>query len=270
MATQGKNRKLHKLEPFIKKALNKDYTHIPFETLKISTATIDARLMENSNINFELLSVLLPCIPKETQIQNPNTVWPIGTITCIKHGTTVIGLSPTDGTKAFKNSTMIWIQLREKRISMKISTNSIHMTGCKKLEQAAEAIRLFHTYLTILEKEKDIKLYGDFPYAVRFDVNMINYNFNLGVAIDLEAFDLFVAREFSTVVFSPYDHNVHGNTMPLKCEELCTTYTIHDNGQICMCVSEPEITKAMHNLAKGYEIFYIMLKAFRDSQNEHL
>jgi len=257
-----------KYEPFLKKALDADHKYVPFDTLNISTVTMGVKLMEHSNIKFHELFDHLPVVPLDIQLQYPGHRWPTGTITCAKFAGKTRGLSPTDSERSFKNATMVWIWLsdKEKTVNVKISGNTLHITGCKTLEQTAQTARLIQCHLETLYDMNGIKFYDSYPYVTEFNVYMINYNFNLEVAMDLPSFDVFISKEFSSTFFSPYDQNIHGTTMPLKCPQMSMTYTLHDNGQICMCVSQSDVQKALVNIIKGHQIFFILLDAFREFQ----
>lgn len=253
-----------KIDPFIRKALDANYCHVPFEQMEVSTATVVAKLTPNVNLNFKELYNYLPVIPKNIQMIEPKKIWPAGSITGSKHGTQGKGLCPTSSERGFKNCTMIWMWLREKQINVKISATSFHMTGCKTMEQAAEAARLLQLYIVQLSKNaSNVKFFDNYPFVISFEICMINYNFNLECGLDLEKLDLFIAREFPNEIYSSYDHNIHGTTMPMKCPLLSATYTIHDNGQICMCISERDIETAMLNVVKGHKVFYAILDEFK-------
>lgn len=256
-----------KYEPFLKQALDTEHKFVPFDKLAISTVTMVVRLIETSKIRFPELFEALPVVPAEIQLKYPNYKWPVGTITCVKHDGKTRGISPTDSERSFKNSTMVWIWIADKNkpVNIKISANTLHLTGCKNLEQTAHTARLFQLHLDTLFELTGIKYYDEYPYIIDFNVCMINYNFDLEVALDLQKFDVFISKEFSSAFFSSYDHNIHGTTMPLKCPQMYMTYTLHDNGQVCMCVSEPDVQKALINIIKGHQIFFILLDAFRES-----
>ena len=251
-------------QPFILKALDAEHTFVPFETLKISTVTAVVRLVNGANIQFADLFDYLPVVPEELQITHPNFHWPEGSITCVKHLDKVRGISPTESKRAFKNATMLWIFLKEKQVNVKVSCNTLHVTGCKNLNQVADTCRLLQLHLDTIKNNSGVKLYDDYPYAVDFEINMINYNFNLEVGLDLPKFDVFTSENFGKIVYSSYDQNIHGTTMPMKCPKLKMTYTIHDNGQVCMCVSQKDVTKALINIDKGHKMFYLLLDAMRE------
>lgn len=275
-----------KYEPFIKQHLGADYVEVPFDDLKISTATMDVRMHEHTELKYEELFNDLPVLDPEVYNEHPGFKWPAGTIFAAKFEAQVRGVPPTAGGVAFKNSTMIWIWLEEKSVNVKISSNSLHITGCKKVEQAAETTRLLQLHIQLLlsgprganaRSPGDValnvlpeqpleytKYYSKWPYALRFDVCMINYNFKLGVALDLPAFDIFVFENYSKFVFSSYDENINGTSMPMKCPMLSITYTVNDNGQISMCTKQADIGLSYDNVCSGYRAFYVMVKAFRE------
>ena len=256
----------NKYEPFLRKAMDADHKYIPFDQLKMSTVTMVVKLVDDCNIKFNEMINYVPIIPAYLQHKYPKHQWPAGSIMCIKFGGEVRGVLPTDSDRNMKNSTTLWIWLEEKIVNVKVSAKTLHITGCKNLDQTAETARLIRQHLELLY-EQGIKLFDEIPYASEFNVCMINYNFNLGVALDLSKFDIFIAKEFGDILYSPYDPNIHGTTMPLKCEQLSMTYTLHDNGQICMCVRIKDVTRALINDLKGHEIFFIILNAFRDANN---
>jgi hypothetical protein len=137
----------------------------------------------------------------------------------------------------------------------------LHITGCKKLEQAAEAVRYVQQHIQLLEL-KGIKPYDIYPYAMRFDNHMINYNFNLEVALSLPDFDIFVSKKHHDTVFSAYDQNIHHTSMPLSYPSLEIKYTVNDNGQVSMCVSSSNLEEAVLNARNGYIFFFTILEAY--------
>lgn len=250
-----------KNQPFLRQLLNKPYDEVPFTDLKISTATIDVRLVDNAKIDFAKLFTLLPVVHPDQQVGiGDDTPWPPGTIVGAKFLKQCRGKRINKGTRCFKNSVTIWIWLKEKRICVKISPDSLHMTGCKDLRQAAECARYVQLHMQLLEEHG---VYEVFPHVIRFDVCMINYNFNLGVGIDLVLLDKFICENYPKLFITPYDPNMHGTTMPLRCPLLLSTYTVHGNGQICMCVSEIDIEQALINIAKSHDIFYTVMSEYR-------
>lgn len=253
---------MKKFDPFLKQYMGVKYQQNPFGFLSISTATIDVRLPENTNIDYKYLFENFPVVPKEQQDLCGDIHWSPGTITGAKEGSRIRGKPPTPSKKALKNSAMIWIWLVDKWVNVKISRNNLHITGCKKLLHAAEAVRYVQQHIQLILMAKGVSPYEIFPYAMRFDNHMINYNFNLGVAISLPEFDLFIASQYSEQVFSSYDQNIHHTSMPLSYPSLEIKYTINDNGQISMCVSTSDIEEASENAKKGYDFFFQMLKAY--------
>ncbi len=277
-----------RFDPFIKQCLGAEYMEVPFEDLTISTATIDVRAHIDTGLNYEQLYYSLPVIPKKVYESISNYHWPEATVYAAKFENLIRGAPPNEETKAFKNSTMIWMWLKEKPVNIKVSSNNFHITGCKKLEHAAEAVRLLQGHIQLLSPPSggnkvdddgngdddsnsavtsSVALYKNFPHALRFDVCMINYNFKLGVALDLPKFDIFTYKNFPKLVYSPYDQNINKTSMPMKCPVLSITYTINDNGQVSMCTAEADIEKSYDNVCKGYEVFYVMVNAFRDDIN---
>jgi hypothetical protein len=201
-------------------------------------------------------------VSKRDFAKNQIGKWPAGTITAAKLGLKARGTPPTVTTKAMKNAAMIWIWLEEKVVNVKIACSSFHITGCKKLEHASEAVRYIQQHIQLLCRG-DFKPYKLFPFALRFDIHMINYNFNLGVALSLPKFDVFMFENYSEFVFSSYDENIHQTSMPMKCPKLRITYTVNDNGQISMCSKESDIETSNINTINGYGLFYTILNDFR-------
>ena len=96
---------------------------------------------------------------------------------------------------------------------------------------------------------------------------MVNYNFSIGVALDLQSFDIFTDREYPEFGYSSYDANICNNTLSFKVPQLSICFTIHDNGKISMCSKEQEIDAALNNLQVGYDTFYMVLEDFREQKN---
>jgi len=260
----------NKYDPFIKKHLGIDFQEVPFDDLSISTATMDVRMHEHTELRYETLFRKLPVVPKESY--SDAFKWPAGTIFAAKFEDQVRGSPPAGGSSvAFKNSTMIWMWLEEKWVNVKISSNNLHITGCKKVEHAAETARHLQLHIQHLvgvsssSPIEPTEFYSKWPYGRRIDVCMINFNFKLGVALDLPKFDAFIAENFGQAVFSSYDQNIHGTSMPLKCPVLSVTYTVNDNGQISMCTKEADVEKSYANVCNGYNVFYVIAHAFNDS-----
>jgi hypothetical protein len=261
--------------PFIRKCQNANFDKLPFEEIKISTATMDVRLVEGCDIKFRELFQLLPVVPKEVQENcTGDEVWPIGTITGAACGKLQRGVIPTkkidndDPKKGFKNSTMVWLWLKDKRINVKISNSSLHMTGCKHIDNALEAVRHVQQHVQVInDLYPEKKIFEKYPTAVRVDVCMINYNFALGVALDLELFDVYIDKHYPDFGYSSYDINVCNDTLSLKVPKLSLCFTIHDNGRVSMCSNEQDIDAAMNNLQIGYETFYLILEEYRDFTN---
>lgn len=275
MTTLQETKKVNKFEPFIKQHLGACYAEVPFDDLEISTATMDVRMHERTALRYDHLFFDLPVVEREVYEEYQDRKWPAGTIYAAKFEAQVRGTSPTSEGVAFKNSTMIWMWLEDKPVNIKISSNNLHITGCKKIEQAAECMRLLQLHIQVLmsaelgplpdQPVEPSKYYAFWPYALRFDVCMINYNFKLGVALDLPKFDLYVFKHHNRFVFSSYDQNINFTSMPMKCPMLGITYTINDNGKISMCTSESDIEVSYDNLLHGYEAFYVMVKNFREA-----
>uniref|UniRef100_A0A6C0CI00 Uncharacterized protein n=1 Tax=viral metagenome TaxID=1070528 RepID=A0A6C0CI00_9ZZZZ len=250
---------MSKYDPFIKQCLGAKYKEKSFDELTISTATIDVRLPEIADVNYKYLFEHL-----SVDDRNSTTVrGPAGTIFGAKEGDKSRGNPPTKTSKALKNATMIWIWLLEKWVNVKISRSSLHITGCKKLEQAAEACRYVQQHMELLVTY-DFKPYGSYPYALRFDVNMINYNFSLDVALSLPDFEEFLYKRRHEQIVSSYDQNIHGTCLPLRCPELRVKYTVNDNGQVSMCTSVPDIEQALYNVRQAYSLFFDSLEEFQN------
>jgi len=254
-----------RLEPFLLQQLNAKYKQVPLEELKISVATMDVRLVEGADIDFRKLVELLPVLPKETYLANPGYRWPPGVITGLKHKDVVRGYVPRPG-RGFKNSTTVWIWLESKDndpVCAKISKDNIHIAGCKKFEHAAETAKLIRHHLIALQLQ-GYSTFRNYPFVVAFNVCMVNYNFNVQVAINLTEFDLFIDRECS-LVYSPYDCNINNTNMPVKCHETATTFTVHANGQICMCVKGPDLEQAVEDISRSHAVFSTLLEHFHRS-----
>jgi len=254
---------MSRYDPFIKQCLGAKYKERLFDDLTISTATIDVRLPEVANIDYKFLFENLAVVPKSVQDALKLDRWPAGTIFAAKEGDRFRGNPPTKTTKALKNAAMIWIWLTEKWVNVKISRSSLHVTGCKKLEQAAEACRYVQQHMELLVTT-NFKPYGSYPYALRFDVNMINYNFSLDVALSLPDFEDFVYKNWQEHVVSSYDQNIHGTALPLRCPELKVKYTVNDNGQVSMCTSVSDVEQALFNVREAYMLFFKMLNDFQN------
>jgi len=271
MKTKGK-----RSAPFIRKLKNSCYDTVSFEDLKISTATVDVRLMEDSNIKFDKLFDLLPVVPEEIQESNKTQIWPAGTITGAICANKKKGIIPTlklesDGTekakKGFKNSTMIWMWLNEKRINVKICKANLHMTGCKKIDQAIEATRYIQQHLQVIQSQGHTNIFDNYPYLDKLEVCMINYNFSLGVALNLTELDIFLDKNYPDFAYSPFDPNICNDTLALKVPRLSVTYTVHDNSRVSMCTNEQDVDLAERNIKIAFETFYMILQEYRNCQN---
>jgi hypothetical protein len=247
-----------KAAPFIKKFLGSRYTQVDFDSLTISTATINVKLVENAGIKYDAFFKLLQLDPERGKevVQTPGEIFGARCENQTK------GNPPTKAEKAIKNATIVWMWLKEKHINVKISRNNLHITGCKKLEQAAEAVRYVQMWLKHLSTPS-FPLYENEPTAVKFEAHMITYNFTLNVAIDLELFDLFLYKKWSKKVSSPYDKNVAPTVMTMRCPSYGLTFTINDNGNISLCASNEDFDRAHVNLCEGYLMFYEMLQTYR-------
>lgn len=262
--------------PFLRKLKNVDYDVSIFESLSISTATIDVRLVEDCAIKFDKVFDLLPVVPAEEQV-DLNQKWAPGTISGAICGNNKKGIIPTlkydDDEEAlpkkgFKNSTMIWIWLNDKRINVKICNANLHMTGCKKLDHAIEATRYIQQHLQLLNSQGH-EVYNSYPFVSRIDNCMTNYNFTLGVAIDLQEFDIFLDRKYPLFCYSAYDPNICIDTLQLKVPHLAVTYTIHDNGRISMCTSEQNVDIAAESIKLAFESLHMILNEYQNTFNKN-
>lgn len=245
-----------KLEPFIRQKLGVSHKQVDFESLTISTATLDVRMRDDVNIDFISLFYLL-------KVHDGDDDGPlyVGKITGAKYADKIRGKPPKTDTKGFKNATLIWLWLNDKKINVKISCHNFHITGCKKLEHAAEVTRCLQQHLQLISQTK--KVYDIFPHALRVDVHMNNYNFSLNFGIYLPDFDIFIMKKYSDNLFSTYDQNIHKTSMTIRLPELQITYTVNDNGQISICASEHDLQMTEDNARKGYLIFYHMFDEYR-------
>ena len=138
------------------------------------------------------------------------------------------------------------------------------MTGCKFIDQAIEATRYIQMHLQYIQEVRNIEVYGIYPHANRVDVCMINYNFSLGVAIDLTDFDIFIEENYPKFAYSPYDANICNDTLPMKVPNLAINYTIHDNGRVSICSNERDVDMALKNVNTAFDAFYMILNEFHD------
>ncbi|MFS8159871.1 MAG: hypothetical protein ACMG6E_06610 [Candidatus Roizmanbacteria bacterium] len=256
---------LNKKTPFLRKKLGNKYHQTSFDDLKISTATLDVRCAKDANINFITFFEEVPCLTAEECDQFADLHLPPGTIVAIGNGDKTRGKPPTKSSNAFKNSNTIWIWLREKTISVKISASSFHMTGCKAIEQAAEGARYIQQHLELLHEVKGIKMYDNYPYVIEIRVCMINFNFDLKVALDLTQLANFIIMQYRDLIWTSYDPNLFNCMMLVKFSKMKMSYTIHDNGRISMCTNEPNIELAMENVMNGYRTLYLILETFQAS-----
>ena len=248
-------------QPYVMQLLGKRYTRVPFESLQISTATIDVRLVE-CDIDFVKVFEMISIVPQEEQDRFPaNHHWPAGTVIGAKYSNRLRGNPPKKDTKGFKNSTTVWIWVKEKCLCVKIHAESLHMTGCKTVQQAAECARYIQQHIELIH-EIDQSVYKNYPHVQQIDNCMINYNFNLGVGIDLVMLDKFICENYPKLFIAPYDQNLNGSNMPLKLPELLCSYTIHSNGQVVMRVKEQDIDQAVLNVCVGHECFFKVMEAF--------
>jgi len=247
-----------KVDPFIRKCLGVQYRQLPFENLTVSTATIDVRLVENAEINYELLFQLLQIEP----ISSKDKKKAPGTIFAGRCGRDIRGTPPTDSTASLKNCMMIWMWLEDKYVNMKISRNNVHITGCKTADHAAEAVRYLQMHIDLIHSD-ELPMYENYPYIVDFDIHMINYNFSTSVAIDLATFDIFVNTNYQHMAYSPFDVNVCSSHMTLHCPKYSITFTLNDNGQISMCTKGETFEMASQNVCEGYALFYDMLTRYK-------
>lgn len=250
---------VEKVDPFLKKFLGAEYRHVPFEKLSVSTTTIDVRLIEGANVKYVELFNLLPIDPDATKADKR----PAGTIFGGRCGDKTRGHPPTTAKTSLKNSMMLWMWLDDKTVNLKVSRSGVHLTGCKTADHAAESIRLLLGYIQVLHTELN-PLYDVFPFCVKFVIHMINYNFNLGVAVDLTAFDIFLNQRHSDKVYSPYNSNLLSTSMTVACPSLNITFAINDNGQTSMCVTGGDFEDASDRVCKGYSFFYELLDKYRD------
>ena len=255
MSEQKKN------APFLNRFLGRDYTRVSFDSLQISTSTIDCRIGEHCNVNYEEFFRRLRLDPRMTK----DIRQPAGEFFGARFGDESKGNPPTKATKAIKNATMLWLWLKDKYVNVKLSRNNIHVTGCKKAEHAAEAARYIQMWLRWLSNEAS-QLYEEEPVITGFAAHLINYNFTLDVALDLEEFDHFQHEYWSHRVFSPYDKNISPTNTSIRCPEYQLAFNINDNGKVSMCVSHENFDTAHLNVCLGYMMFYEMLAAFTASR----
>tara|TARA_R110001599_G_scaffold2762_1_gene15042 strand:+ start:28419 stop:29177 length:759 start_codon:yes stop_codon:yes gene_type:complete len=247
---------MNKLDPFIKQKLGTKHKQSTFDSLKISTATLDVRMRDDVNINFVALFNLLKIYDGDDDGEN----YP-GKITGAKYAGKIRGKPPNTETKGFKNATLIWIWLVEKKVNIKITCHNFHVTGCKSLTHAPEATRYLQQHLQLISQSH--KIFDIFPHAIRIDVHMNNYNFSLGVGISLPDFDIYIMENFNEFLFSAYDQNIHKTSMTIRIPELQITYTVNDNGQISICASEHDLQMTEDNARKGHLAFYYVFEEYR-------
>ena len=252
---------------FLRQHLGFEYSKPDFNDLKISTATLDARCIEGCNIDYELFALHVPCLTCDQMDLDPLRKWPPGTIIGISNGKNSRGRPPTKSRRLFKNGKTLWMWLEDKSVSIKLSVNGIHITGCKIIDQCAEAARYIQQHLQLLKEVEGLPVYEEYPYVVDIIVYMINYNFDLKVALNLIDFAYFIAENFNDCIYSPYDPNLYSCMMPVKFIKMKMSYTIHDNGRVSMCTSEKNPEIAERNIRDGYEMLHLILAKFHKSRN---
>lgn len=247
-----------KQDPFLRKLVGSEFKHVAFEDLSVSTATIDVRLVNDANIAYEELFYLLPIDGTSSKTQKRSA----GTIFAGRCGDKTRGNCPTDAKTSLKNCMMLWMWLDSKYVNLKVSHSSVHITGCKTADHAAETIRYLQIHISLLHTAEN-PLYEVFPYCVDFNIHMINYNFSIAVGIDLTKLDLFLNQNYTDLMYSPYNANVSATNMTVCYPQRRITFTLNDNGQISMCVSGGNFEEASENVCKGYAIFRQMLETYR-------
>jgi hypothetical protein len=249
-----------KVDPFLKKFLGAEYRHVPFEKLSVSTATVDVRLIDKANLRYVELFERLPIDEHSTKTDKR----PAGVIFGGRCGNKTRGHPPTTAKTSLKNSMMLWMWLEDKTVNLKVSRSGVHITGCKTADHAAETIRLLQGYIEVLHTEVN-PLYDVYPYAVDFVIHMINYNFTIGVAVDLTRFDLFLNQKYTDQLYSPYNPNLTATNMSICCPSMNITWALNDNGQTSMCVTGGDFEHASDRVCRGYTFFYSILQAYRDA-----
>lgn len=247
-----------KTDPFIRRCLGAKYSKVPFQNLKVSTATIDVRLSPETDLQYVSLFRRLQIETNKTSTDK----LPSGSIFAGICGDEKRGHPPTKSEKSQKNCMTIWMWLEDKYVNLKVSRNNIHVTGCKTPSHAAEATRNLQMHIELIHNEEN-PVYANYPYAVDFSVHMINYNFKTDVALNLQLFDIFIGQKYSKVAFSPYDANVAATNMSLKCPSFSSTFTINDNGQISMCAKGSTFEEVDRNIVESYALLYTMLEEYQ-------
>lgn len=248
---------------FLLKDLGADFIKPDFKSLIISTATIDARCNEGTNINLEKFFSLAPCIPSKVYARNVYKVWPPGTIYKMCWGSELRGYHEKTRKKSMRNCCMIWMWVEDKYVCVSIYRNNFHVKGCRKTDHAVEAAYYMKMHLLLLDMKYPGELFDQPPFIKDFVTHMVSFNFKIGRAINLIDFSMYLRDKFSKRCFTQYDPGIHSYSMPLNIPEWFTTLTINDNGSVAMR-SKGKINAniILDFVEKSYDYFFHMLKQY--------
>ena len=247
-------------EAFIRKALGTQYAKDRFVDLPFSTSTLVVRFADDTEIDSELFALYAWCQSAEEGAKPGKK--PPGTITGINNGEQSRGYNQTGSKRVFKNSHTFWIWLTDKQVSAKLSVNSLHLTGCKTVNQAAEAGRYVQQHLRLLYEAKGIPVYEEYPHIVEIQNCMISFNFDLRVALNLTKFATYIIGTHHKEMWTPYDPNLHSYMMPLSHKCGTVSYSIHHNGRISMRTNIIDPEAALEAIQKRYDEFHVILKQY--------
>lgn len=145
--------------------LNIDTTSEDF-FIPVTTMTIIIKLNDcciNKGMVYYLLPWTMSEVPQNrgrAKCKLPHISEP-GSIICLIHNNSVRGIIKKDKPASFKNSVGIDISIREKNLTLKISPNTIHITGAKSCDQAREGVKYLIDHLydaqNILEEIREDK-----------------------------------------------------------------------------------------------------------------
>jgi len=133
----------------------------PFDELKVTTITFVCSL--NGSINLEPAFELLPIQKIQLKVQRKNVKkiklphFPDipGAILTLAYMSSRRGIIKSVSKKNFKNSILLDLSLKDKNIAIKISGNSIHITGAKHIDHVQESFKYLYEHLIKIQDELD-------------------------------------------------------------------------------------------------------------------
>lgn len=140
---------------------NSENFFIPVTTMTIIVKLNDCQI--NKGMTYYLLPWTMSEVPQNrgrSKCKLPHISEP-GSIICLINNNSVRGIVKKDEVASFKNSVGIDISIKDKNLTLKISPNTVHITGAKSCLQAREGVKYLieHLYNTqnILEEIREDK-----------------------------------------------------------------------------------------------------------------